>query len=178
MSEHDTGCLRKLKLPIGVSSSALIDEQYRYWLKHVWGDLPYVAFFMMNPSGADETVTDNTVAKCDRLAKRWGFGATIIGNACAYRAKDPKELLKQKDPAGPGNLEAWDWILSQAEFVVIAHGRLPGKLQPYADKMVAHIRTKRPVLNVLKLLPGGVPAHPLGRGKGHIPEDIIPQEWL
>lgn len=176
--EHNTGCKRKLLVPVGTRVSAELDGPYRYKLSHRWEDGPLVMFAMMNPSDADLIYTDATVAKCTRLAKRWGYGGILVGNACAYRATQQKRLLEVDDPVGPQNCAALIEMSFQASLVIIAHGRLPGKLQCHASTMSNILRESGLELRILKLLSGNIPAHPLGRGKGFIPEDIRPTVWL
>lgn len=177
MNPHDTGCKRKLLVPTGTEVTAQLDGAYRYKLQHRWGPGPLVMFAMMNPSDADLIYTDATVAKSTRLAKLWGFGGLLVGNACAYRATQQKRLLEVKDPVGPGNASALVDMAIAADMVVIAHGRLPGNLQCHASTMSTILRNMGFELHILRILSGNCPAHPLGRGKGHIPEDIRPTLW-
>jgi hypothetical protein len=133
---------------------------------------------MMNPSAANSgQYTDHTVMKCGRLAVRWGFMRLLVGNACAYRCTQSKNLLTVDDPVGPDNAQHILDMAAGASRIIIAHGRLPSGLNMHAANMVQCLRTTGKELYVLKLLPDGTPAHPLGRGKGHIPEDIIPKIW-
>ena len=85
---HDHGCKRLMRVPAHwiVDGEISACEHYRYKLTQRWGPGKLVLFCMMNPSGADPNVTDMTVAKCARLASRWGYGGIMVGNACAYRA--------------------------------------------------------------------------------------------
>ena len=132
---------------------------------------------MMNPSAADLAVTDATVAKCARLAGRWGYGGQIIANACAYRATDKQRLLRVADPCGPRNRATWLRLADRAALIVIAHGRLPGTLQMHAQAMCRALRSQGHPLHVLRLLDDGTPSHPLARGKGFISETAAPLAW-
>lgn len=72
-------------------------EKYRYDLWRFWDfDKDYVAFILLNPSTADETVDDPTVAKCQRYARRWGYGGLHVLNVFPLRATDPKTLYKKR----------------------------------------------------------------------------------
>lgn len=74
---------------------------YRYSLKIVWDEaLPVQVFIGLNPSTATELEDDPTLRKVQGFARRWGCGGIVMLNACAYRATDPKEMLKQADPIG------------------------------------------------------------------------------
>jgi hypothetical protein len=121
---------------------------------------------------------DKTVSKTARMAKRLGFSGQFIGNVCSYRATDRMRLLEVPDPVGPRNHAAILEMAAESKMIVVAHGRLPGKLQVYADQAVKVLRGAGRALHVLRLTPDGVPVHPLARGKGHIPEDTVPQVWL
>lgn len=171
-TEHDTGCKRLMKVPKDVAVMAKLDGPYRYQLEHRWGMGSLVMFAMMNPSAADYHYTDATIAKCSRLAKRWGYGGILVGNACAYRATQQKTLLEVPDPVGPHNLENILDMADLAHRVVIAHGRLPGKLQIHATKMSAVLVAAGCRLHALRVLSGNCPAHPL-----YLPEDIEPKIW-
>jgi hypothetical protein len=74
---------------------------YRYELWRVWDEsLPYVAFIGLNPSTADETKDDPTIRKCRHFAKAWGYGGFVMLNLFPFRATDPRELKKAKQPYG------------------------------------------------------------------------------
>ena len=77
------------------------DARYRYQLWRLWNDaLPVLMFLMLNPSTADATANDRTVAKCIQFAKRWGYGKLYVGNVFAWRATDPEEMKKTEEPIG------------------------------------------------------------------------------
>ena len=177
--QHSAGCLRSWPVPADwqVSASFSRCRQYRYSLTQRWASGDLVLWCMMNPSAADLTHTDATVAKCARLAARWGYGGQMIANACAYRATDRLRLLSVPDPCGSRNRAAWVRLANRAALIVIAHGRLPGALQIHAEAMCRSMRRQGRALHVLKLLEDGTPSHPLARGKGFISEGAVPVQW-
>lgn len=79
------------------------DEVYRYVLWRDWRDPEttdiaraqqrVMTFVMLNPSTADHTLNDATTRKCIHYARREGFGAVVLLNLYAYRARNPKRLL-------------------------------------------------------------------------------------
>lgn len=79
-------------------------RKYRYTLWREWdSSLPYCQFIGLNPSTADETKDDNTIRKCVKFAKSWGFGALCMTNIFAWRDTDPKDMKRAQDPVGPDN---------------------------------------------------------------------------
>jgi hypothetical protein len=57
----------------------------------------------LNPSTADETEDDPTVRRCIGYARDWGYSGLRMMNVFAFRATDPRDMLKAKDPVGPEN---------------------------------------------------------------------------
>lgn len=181
-AEHDPGGKTRIRLPADIVGGAEFGGDgkcYRYKLVRRWAAGPMALFAMMNPSTADATeANDPTVAKCCRMARRWGYGGLFVANACAYRATDRMRLLSVDDPVGPRNHAAILEMAAESSLVVIGHGRLPGALQRHANAMCQILQEADHQLHVLRLTPDGVPFHPLARGKGHIPEDILPSPWV
>ena len=81
-----------------------IDRRYRYALWRVWDhDENLYNFLLLNPSSADEATNDPTIERCERRARRWGFGGLIVTNLFALCATDPAGLRRVADPIGPEN---------------------------------------------------------------------------
>jgi hypothetical protein len=176
VSQHDPGGRTMLRLRPGVTGSAEFSDcqRYRYKLRRVWdGSLPVMAWCMMNPSTADAAnVDDPTVAKCQRFARRLGFGGIWVGNSCAYRATDNRRLMEIEDPVGPRNIAAILEMAEASQMIVVAHGLLPGKLQRHADAMCWALLDAGHELNVLRQTASGAPGHPL-----FLPETTTPMPW-
>ena len=110
---------------------------YRYLLGRAWDPEPepddvwpvqraVFSVVMLNPSTADHTVDDPTIRKCIHFAKQEGCGQLLVRNLCAWRATDPRELLRVADPVGQMNLTALTLGLSFAVRVA-AWGQLGSK---------------------------------------------------
>lgn len=173
---HDPGGKVRIKIPLHWKVGALFSgacAMYREKLLHRWGDGPTAMYALMNPSTADHHFLDPTVAKTARLAARWGYGAQVIVNACAYRATRKERLLEVTDPVGQFNLDAIRIAAESVELIVVAHGKLPRGLQKHADAMVNMLLKYGHTLHVLKLSQDGTPMHPL-----YIPEaGLRPIVW-
>lgn len=103
------------------------DLQYRYRLtRRLEGGLAgfgaKVAFVMLNPSTADESVDDPTIRRCVGFANRWGAGTLLVVNLFALRATDPDVLLEHPDPVGEFNDEVIARTLDEADVTVAAWG--------------------------------------------------------
>src|SRR2546428_2308647 len=67
------------------------------------GTKPAANFLMLNPSTANEVKLDPSCTRARRYAERWGFGMLLITNLFAWRATDPEEMKRSRDPVGRGN---------------------------------------------------------------------------
>ena len=66
------------------------DRSRRYALWRVWDrSKGYVLFIGLNPSIANETISDPTVTRCRKFAERWGYGGVLMGNLYSKVSTDP-----------------------------------------------------------------------------------------
>lgn len=148
---------------------------WRYRLEIRWSDAPALVFFMLNPSTADEVKNDPTVERCERRARREGYGAVIILNLFAFRATEPDDMKATADPIGPANDE---WILKTLRAVkrdggtlICAwgtHGGHNGRdVDALAIIFASGIRAK-----ALRLTKHGYPGHPL-----YLPDHLEARWW-
>lgn len=80
------------------------DRIYRYVLWRIWAPgNGHVTFIGLNPSTADENKDDPTIRRCIGFAKDLGFGGVNMLNIFAFRATNPKGLMKAKEPIGEKN---------------------------------------------------------------------------
>ncbi len=165
--KHDPGGKVRLAAPPDAKSFAVFggpNKCYRYQLRRTWDKTkPHIMFIMMNPSRADVTEDDRTVAKCYRFAKTWGvYGGIYVGNTFAYRATDKKHLRVIPDPVGPKNDEHLIAMTKLAEKVIFAYGQ-PGhrSLQDRGQRVAKMLIGTGVKPYVLKLSKDRTPCHPL-----------------
>lgn len=131
---------------------------YRYQLWRRWGEItePYCMFIGLNPSTADEIKDDPTVRRCINYAKTWGYGSLCMTNIFAFRATDPKEMMKSKDPVGPENDIFLKESAKNAGIIIAAWGK-DGKYKNREKEIIKTIKN----LHCLKINGDGSPSHPL-----------------
>jgi len=134
---------------------------YRFTLNRAFAEGDgLVNFIMLNPSTADATANDPTVARCCRFATDWGYRRLVVTNLFALRATDPKELRFAADPVGTNN-DQWIWtVANRADLVVAAwgvHGAFNDRGPDVAEDLIDH-GIELCALGVTK---DGHPRHPL-----------------
>jgi hypothetical protein len=149
---------------------------YRYTLWRSWNGISageamdnYVNFICLNPSTADETKDDNTIRKCVRLAKLWGFDAMCVTNLFGYRSTDPEAMKKVQDPVGPENNLFIEQMATNAKVVVAAWSR-HGSHQ--ARSAAVKLLLRGTPLYCLRMGKTGEPWHPL-----YLPDNSQPIFW-
>jgi hypothetical protein len=174
---HDPGGKIRQKLASDVVTTALFggpNNEFRYRLSRQWGIGAHILFIMMNPSTADLEVDDPTVAKCGRLARRWGYAGLTVGNTFAYRATVQSRLAEVPDPVGPDNDRHLVEMARDAAMTVFAYGtpKHPA-LRARGPEVVRIVRAAGGQSYVLKLSKQGIPYHPL-----YLSEGLVPFLWL
>lgn len=152
-----------------MSKGAVISDcgLYRYSLWREWAAGDSVAFIGLNPSTADATLDDPTIRRCIAFAKSWGFGRLVMVNLFAFRATDPKEMMRADDPVGPDNDAALLRECAQARVTVAAWGA--GGTHLGRDRVVRRMLAP---MHYLRLTKQGHPGHPL-----YLPGSLTPQPW-
>ena len=146
-------------------------DNYRYRLWRRWGEGRSVAFIMLNPSTADAIHNDPTIERCHRRAVDMGFSAIEVVNIFAYRATDPKELMKYARPIGPDNDAMLIDAARNADLVICAwggHGNHMGRHDAVRQLLRKHAITP----HILSLTAKGLPGHPL-----YLPYTRQPVPW-
>jgi len=97
-------------------------KRYRYQLERSWSKRcskkSTVVFIGLNPSTADSNNDDPTIRKCMAYAQAWRFKKLVMVNLFAWRATDPEELLRTKNPVGKLNDKHLDEAVSQSASAV------------------------------------------------------------
>lgn len=145
-------------------------QQYRYTLWRRWGTGGYVNFICLNPSTADDQKDDNTIRKCVKFAKSWGYDAMCVTNLFAYRSTDRSVLKHVTDPIGPDNDQTLIDIAAGARLIVAAWSQ-DGHL--FGRSMWIRSMIHRPI-HYLRMGTGKHPEpwHPL-----YLPDISRPIEW-
>lgn len=142
-------------------------EKYRYWLLREWDPmLRAVLWVLLNPSTADATTDDATIRRCIEFSKRWGYGSLLAVNLFAYRATDPKAILRAGpvESVGPDNWTTLQTAVQHTDRGIVAWGN--GGFYPRPD-----IPPHPGGWWHLGKTNNGEPLHPRARGKSFIPYD-------
>lgn len=148
-------------------------RKYRYTLWREWDcdlltgcadDLEnsggYLMVIGLNPSTADETNDDPTIRRCIDFAKRWGYRALCMTNLFAFRATDPRDMMKLYNLADIDNQHHLLKCASGAGMVLAAwgkHGRFAQR-----DLTVCEWLSRIGIdLHCLQKNKDGSPRHPL-----------------
>ncbi len=150
-----------------MTSGALFSpcRTWRYNLWRRWNDSPAPSFCVwicLNPSTADETEDDPTVARLGVRSREYGFDGLVVLNLFAYRSTDPRNLKKVPDPVGPENDKAILAAAATSRMVVCAWGN-DGKLYGREHRVLAELRRINAPLHYLARAKTGSPVHPLYR---------------
>jgi hypothetical protein len=136
-----------------------------------------IAFVLLNPSTATETVNDPTITRCIGFARRWQFDELAVANIFAFRATDPADMLRahrihgHEYVVGPGNDQAIAACALGASMVIAAWGVL-GSVGGRERAVAEIIRKTGRELHCLQKTKHGDPAHPL-----YLRADLQPEPW-
>jgi hypothetical protein len=120
----------------------------------------------MNPSTADETADDPTVAGVMWRARHvWELPGLTMLNVFAYRATDKARLLEVEDPVGAENDAAILRFARAAPLVVAAWGQPPKPLAGRGPAVAAMLAEAGVALRCFGRNGDGSPKHPLYQRK-------------
>ncbi len=151
------------------------DRKYRYVLEHktsVSNDKRCL-FVCLNPSKADENISDNTVTRCINYVTKWGFGIFVMCNAYAFRSTYPKELIDEIDPIGQDNYIHIVSESKRADLVIAGWGNLlkNTKHKEAVQDIIRKVANKD--IYCLELTKNNTPKHPL-----YLKKDLYPKLYL
>lgn len=147
------------------------DLQHRFRLTRRLGDGPNLCFIMLNPSGATEVQTDNTVSFCTNRARDWGFGQITVVNLFTFMTPHPNLLAGHAGRDDALN----DAVIRQA--AEAAHCRIAAwggdrRFRERAAHVAALLADNRLALHCLLRTRDGDPSHPRGKRA-----DVRPISW-
>ena len=133
-----------------------------------------IAWLMLNPSIADETRDDPTVARCCKRSRLWGFTSLEVVNVYAIVGTVPEEALAggDDDARGPENDDAIVRAVTAAEIVVCAWGKHATRSRIREIDMLLAVAGARGKARALKQNGDGSPAHPL-----YLPDALRPSAF-
>ncbi len=161
---------RKNRLKFTLASSTLsgvvegyvfsYDMQKRYAYCQFWDDSkPRILWILLNPGlGETEKRRRNTLERCKRWSKDWGFGGLFIGNLFAIRTKSAKELADLDLDKMPDHLNEAVLLLliKSAHETILAWGNNGRRYQ-----RMKHLAPFLDSAKCLGLTAVGQPRHPL-----------------
>ncbi len=166
--------ITKLHSEGGVESEAVYSpcERYRYSLTRVWNPTAdRILFVMLNPSKATELANDATVERCERRARRLGYGAMRVCNIFAWRETHPDRLKKALHPVGPLNGAVLAQAAEWADRILCAWGA-HGDHRGQGSRVAGLLARGNAPLLALGQTKSGHPRHPL-----YIGYDTSPVPW-
>ncbi len=172
--------------------TALIEGNYRRWLKRQWGPGPCIGWGMLNPSDASGLKDDPTLWRIMGFSLRWGFGSLVVGNLYPFISASPAAMHRWRTSFAEDtevfDLSARDsWIRNMydcaelfrpCEMVVAAWGNGADRddMERWLDIVEGELGGGR-AWHCLGTTNSGAPKHPLARGLHRVSDDQKPLIW-
>ena len=118
-------------------------------------DKPFVMCIGLNPSTADSTDDDPTIAALRRLLEPLGYGGVYMTNLFAFISSNPDDLQSQPNPVGD-NDKYLDMVRTVCQDVIFAWGSFK-----QADYRVKKVAPRFPDAYVFGMTAHRKPLHPL-----------------
>jgi hypothetical protein len=115
---------------------------------------------MLNPSKATELANDPTIERCERRARRLGYGRITVCNLFALRETSPGRLKAADEPEGSENSDFLCKAAGEADIVLAAWG-VHGAHRGQGVRVGALLRETGKPLVTLGLTQDNCPRHPL-----------------
>lgn len=162
---HDPGGKVRLALRPGIRAQAVFSRcgRYRRLLSRDWGEGPFALWIGMNPSTADASADDPTVAREVAYTRdRLGLARYVKTNVMDYRATHPRDLLAPGvAPSSPENLPEIVALAADAAIVVLAFGAVHPRLRHHPVAVESALAGAGVVTHCLGTTKDGSPRHPL-----------------
>lgn len=149
------------------------EPSYRYALGRYWGDEPLqkakeimdhniIGFVGLNPSTASHLEDDQTIKKLTFWAKKWGYDGLVIVNVCAFRARNPTNMMNAPDSMGPDNvLMIATWMDRCKDHVFMWGNNVKNPMLAGIDHHISRIIERYPKAKCFGISNSGQPVHPL-----------------
>lgn len=123
-----------------------------------------ISWIGLNPSTADENQLDPTLRRIKGFSQFLNFNSFNMLNLFAFRATNPKDMLKAEDPIGKDN-DFWiHKICKNAELVIVCWGTHPKDFKQ-EGRLARDLEVQSLInptdLHCLGFTKDGCPAHPL-----------------
>jgi hypothetical protein len=142
------------------------DMKYRYLLTREWeSDSPMkLVVIGLNPSTATAEVDDPTIRRCIGYAKREMYGGLVMLNLFAFRATDPREMIRAAaegvDVVGPANNAVIAQVITPGRNTLCAWGA-HGEMQWRGEQLTKALVSYGANLMSFGTTKRGQPKHPL-----------------
>jgi hypothetical protein len=146
----------------GMQATAVFsaDRRHRYLLTRIWNEhSPPLVWLLLNPATADAFTLDPTVTRCLRRTRTAGYGGLVVLNLFAFRAGDPADMRRAKDPVGPLN-DRWIEVYARVWGRLVC-GWGDGHYLGRAAKVLNRLAELEVALVCLDRNADGQPRHPL-----------------
>lgn len=182
----DTPDRRKPAEPI--ARAALVEGNYRRWLKRKWGAGPLVGWAMLNPSNADAMHDDPTLWRIMGFSFRWGYGGLVVGNLYPFITANPATMLRWRAgfAESPAAREAfvrnrYDCAEAFRDCPLLMAAWGNGARQDDVNEWMGAVSSeigRELSWHCLGRNADGSPKHPLARGARRVPDSQRPMQWM
>ena len=118
----------------------------------------------INPSTADAELDDHSIRKLYGFGDLLGVRTWLVGNLCAFRATDVRELAKVEDPVGSSCDHYLARMIERADLIIAGWGKvdkLPRRLYGRPDEVLRLVRAAGKEMMCWGVNSDGSPRHPL-----------------
>jgi len=167
--KHDPGGKKLLRMPAGMGGDASFagrNQEYRLTLRRWWNrqrrfeDDRFALWIGMNPSTAIATMNDPTIARECLFTDKLIMTSYMKMNVMDLRFTHPEDLIG-KEPCSADNHFLIKKYAAKASFIIAAWGKVPNKLQHYADAVAGILEHSGKDVYCLGTTKDRHPRHPL-----------------